>query len=366
VHRAWFAAAAIPAGALAAASKLGVDYGNLGCHLRAPRCDEAAYPIDALAHGHFATFVHEQPLMGPVTLVLRAPFAAIANSFNADLTWHYRARLFACWSVSAVVALALARRSRARGHFWLQTVAIAVLAFVNPLTVSAIQAGHPEELVTAAAVVAAALLVLDGRWNWGAVVLALAVATKAWALLVVAPILIAVPAPARRRFVAVAVLVVAAAYAPLIAGDPGRFRAVAQTAGSLGSQYGEATAPDLWFFTSRPGDFTWASEVLDGQIVFSDATGYAVSPAVARLAHGLALVLALGLTIAWWRSAGRSRPDSLLLVLAAILVVRCLLDPGDHSYYHAAAALALLVTRRCGRGRGFRGLLAASSSRCGS
>jgi hypothetical protein len=342
MRRAWIALAVLASVLVAAVSPLGADYGNLGCHLAAPRCDEPAWPLEALARGDVSTFVHDQPLMGPASLVLRAPFAAVANAFHADLTWHYRATLLPCLLISALLGLALVRRSRARGHFWLQTAAVGVLAFVNPLALSAIDAGHPEELVAAAGVVAAALFVLDARWALAAVALGLALATKAWAVLAVVPILLAVAPPVRRRFAGVLVVVLLVAYAPMIAGDPGRFRAVVQTAGSLGSHYGEATAPDSWFFTARPGDFTWASHVVDGQVQFSDATGYAVPTGVARLAHASLLILSVALAFVWSRWARARRPETLLLLLGAILLMRCLLDPGDHLYYHAAAATALL------------------------
>jgi hypothetical protein len=342
MRRAWIATAVLAAGLCAALSPLGADYGNLGCHLNAPRCDEPAWPLEALARGEVGTFVRDQPLMGPVSLVLRAPFAGAARVFHANLTWHYRAGLFACLMLTAALGIFLVRESRARGHPWPYSVAVGALAFLSPVAWSAIDAGHPEELVAAAAVVGSALFVLHGRPTAAAVALGLAVATKAWALLVVAPILLAVPAPARKRAALAVALVVLACYAPLIAGDPGRFHDVVTSAGSLGSHLGETTAPNVWFFESDKGDFTWASEIVNGQVQFSVATGHAVSAVAARSAHTLILVLTLGLTLLWWRSSGPSRPESLLLLLAAILLLRCALDPGNHLYYHVAAATALL------------------------
>jgi hypothetical protein len=342
MRRAWIATAVLAAGLLAALSPLGADFGNVGCHLNAPRCDEPAWPLEALARGDLAGFVHDQPLMGPVSLVLRAPFAAAARLFHANLTWHYRATLFACLLISAGLALVLVRESRARGHGRLYSAAVGILTFVSPVAWSAIDAGHPEELVTGTAVVASALFALHRRPTFAAVVLGLAIATKAWALLAAAPILLAVAAPARKRAALVVALVVLLCYAPLIAGDPSRFHAIATTVGSLGSHFGETTAPNVWFFASTKGHFTWASGVVDGQLQFSDATGYAVSAEVARLAHTAALLSTLGLTLLWWRSGGLRRPESMMLVLGAILLIRCALDPGNHLYYHAAAATALL------------------------
>ena len=146
----------------------------------------------------------------------------------------------------ALLALALARRSRAGGSGRLYAAVVVVLAFANPLVLSAIRAGHPEELVAAAAVVA-----------------------------------------------------------------------VVQAAGSLGSRYGEATAPDAWYFSARSGDFVWPTGIQDGQLVYADAPGYRVSDTAAH--------------------------ESLFVLMAAILFLRCVLDPGDHLYYHVAAATALVA-----------------------
>jgi hypothetical protein len=340
MRRAWIAIAILAAAFVASLSPLGADYGNLGCHVNAPRCDEPAWPLEALARGDFSTFVHDQPLMGPASLLLRAPFAAASRLFHADLTWHYRAGVFACLLVAALLALALAQRARRTSR--LNAAAVAVLAFVNPLTISAIRAGHPEELVAAAAVAGAALLSLDRRWLLAAVLLGLAIATKAWAILAVAPLLVVIAAPDRKRFAIVAAAVMLALYAPLAVGDPDRLGSVIQSAGSLGSRYGEATAPDAWFFSARAGDFTWPTEIRDGEMEFADASGYRVSNTDAHLAHALVVAIALALTLAWWRAGGPASRETLFLLLAAILLARCFLDAGDHIYYHVAVALSLL------------------------
>jgi hypothetical protein len=135
---------------------------------------------------------------------------------------------------------------------------------------------------------------------------------------------------------------VLALYAPLAVGDPDRLGSVIQSAGSLGSRYGEATAPDAWFFSARAGDFTWPTEIRDGEMEFADASGYRVSNTDAHLAHALVVAIALALTLAWWRAGGPASRETLFLLLAAILLARCFLDAGDHIYYHVAVALSLL------------------------
>jgi hypothetical protein len=333
----------VAAGAVAVRAPLGTDYGNLGCHLTSPRCDEPAWPLEALARGNVAVFIHNQPLMGPASLVLRAPFAAVARVFDGSLAWHYRAGVFACMLLLGLLAFELMRRSAANGHSPLYSAVVGVLAFINPLMWSTIEWGHPEELVAAVGVTAAGLLVIDRRWTLGGIALGVALASKAWVILAVPLLLLAVAPAGRRRFALIAALVVLAFYAPLIVGDANRFKTVAETSGSLGSRYGEVSPPNAWFFTAGSGDFALASAVRDGQIVYSDAMGYRVSPLVARLAHSLILASAIALAYAWYRARGIRRPETLMLMLAAILLLRCILDPGNHLYYHAAAALAFLA-----------------------
>src|SRR3954465_11196754 len=126
MRRAWIAALLIPAAYVAARSPLGADYGNLGCHFNSPRCDEPAWPLEALALVDFPTFVHNQPLMGPTSMILRAPFVAVADLLPGGVAWHSRAGVFACLVVSGLLALALARRSRAQRHPRAHSAAVAV------------------------------------------------------------------------------------------------------------------------------------------------------------------------------------------------------------------------------------------------
>jgi hypothetical protein len=105
---------------------------------------------------------------------------------------------------------------------------------------------------------------------------------------------------------------------------------------------GQVTPANAWFFTTHTGTLSRPVAVDRGRLIYADARGYAVSVPVARLAHALVLLLAVALTILWYRRDGPSDPATLLLLLAAILLLRCILDPGNHSYYHLPAALALL------------------------
>ena len=61
----------------------------------------------------------------------------------------------------------------------------------NPLTLRALELGHPEELLGGALCVAAVLLAARERPLWAGLALGLAIANKEWALLAVGPVLLA-------------------------------------------------------------------------------------------------------------------------------------------------------------------------------
>ena len=63
----------------------------------------------------------------------------------------------------------------------------------NPLTLRALELGHPEELLGGALCVAAVLLAARERPLWAGLALGLAIANKEWALLAVGPVLLALP-----------------------------------------------------------------------------------------------------------------------------------------------------------------------------
>ena len=125
---------------------------------------------------------------------MRAPFALAAHGLGGGDVAVFRAVGLPCLLAGAVLGVSLAAsliaRSAGRG-----TIAIVVgLCAANPITLRALDVGHPEELLGAALSAGAVLVALRGRPTWAGVLLGLAVANKAWALLAVGPVLLALPA----------------------------------------------------------------------------------------------------------------------------------------------------------------------------
>jgi hypothetical protein len=335
---------AAAAAVIAATSSRGIDYGSFACHSDSDVCDEAGYPLRALIHGDLGAFFAQQPLMGPASLLLRAPLVALSRLGSPDFLTEYRLGVFACLLVSGLVALKVGSLMFRRGQPPARCALIAALMFANPAVFHAIDLGHPEEFVTAAACVMCVVLLLERRLTASAVLLGLAVASKPWALLIALPVLLAVMAPARRRFLVVAALTTLALYAPMVLGDPARFADVVKGAGQMGSRPGNVTPANVWWFEAT---FQRSSPrivgVQNGELIASVESGYALPLSLDRVAHLLLVVVTLVLGVAWYRSGARSQAETLLLLSAVVFLVRCVLDPGSHSYYHAPAIASLLA-----------------------
>src|SRR5205823_9888902 len=69
--------------------------------------DNAAPAIDALIHGHIGRVPSVQPVMGPVSILLRAPFAALGQAVGGR-TLEYRMGALACLWLLAALAFVIA------------------------------------------------------------------------------------------------------------------------------------------------------------------------------------------------------------------------------------------------------------------
>jgi hypothetical protein len=347
MRRGSVAAAALAVGIcclIAFTRPVGADYGNLDCHLRYAYCDDAQPAIDALIHGDLHRFFATQPLMGPVTEVLRAPFAALAGFDEYDPKLVYDLGSLACLLLLAAVALRVAAVVRDRGGpLWQQGLTAAIL-LLNPMVFRALAVGHPEEIATSALCVAVVLALLKDRYVLSGLLLGAAVASKVWALLI-APAVLLAPGNARAvmRIGLAAGAVVLVLYAPLAIGDEGRLRGSVAAVNKLGSHAGGVTSANVWWFVAaRKAPFERATGVVDGRIVMERDVGFTIDKGVARISHTLVLLVAALLGLLWSRSdERRRRPETLLLLFALIFLLRCVLDPGDTSYYHLPAVVSL-------------------------
>jgi hypothetical protein len=293
---------------------------------------EAEPALDALRNGHVARFLADAPAYGG-SLVLRAPFALLPNLWDGGALALFRMMALPCLVAGALLGVVLWARARDRGHGQLAAWLALVLCAANPLTIRALEIGHPEELLVGAMVVFAGLAAYDGRPALTGVLLGLACAAKPWAVVAIVPLLALLPA---RRMVAVGAALLAGALLtlPLLIanlGDSGTSGGLTSTGTSTGVIFQPWQA---WWFFAKHGELVMGT--------YAPHYGYRAAPSwIGPVAHPFLVAAIAALSLAWWRFARPAdrRLDGLLL-LALALLLRCLLDPWNTSYYEIPFLLA--------------------------
>jgi hypothetical protein len=292
-----------------------------------------AWPsIQALLDGDLDAFFAGQPLLGSLSLLLRAPFVGLADLLGGSEPTLYRAGALACLAGPVALGGALYRVVGRRGGPTYQGVVLAALCVFNPMTFEAVASGHPEEPL-AAALVVGAVLVAARRPLAGGVLTGLAVATKQWAALALPLVMLA--APGRRVALAVvAVAVGAVLLVPMALGDRAASDRVREQVLSSRS----VNELSIWYPVSPVrrvrGDGATVQDRDYRRMPFGANRGTA-APAILLLSVLLALVL--------WRRAGPGGPraDQVMALLALLCGLRCVLDPGNQDYYAAGTLLAI-------------------------
>jgi hypothetical protein len=207
------------------------------------------------------------------------------------------------------------------------------LCVANPVTLRALEIGHPEELLGGVLCVVAVLAACSGRATLAGLVLGVAIASKSWALVAVAPVLVALPAH-RWRALLVAGAAAALILAPLVVAGFHHFVSTNHGASTTGTIFHPT---QVWWFTGSLGRVAHDSH---GHV----RLGYRYPPSwLGAIPHPLIVALSVPMALLWWRrrKAAASRRDVLLL-LALVLLARCVLDPWNNVYYALPFLLALL------------------------
>ena len=293
---------------------------------------DASHAVNALAHGQVAAFLGAHPVMGPFSILLWAPFAALAGNQLGAYEWGAAP----CVLAAGLLGLYLARLAQRRGSPRLAQIALVAICIVNPMTIVALQSGHPEELLTAALCVGAVAVASEGHPRRAALLLGLALASKQWALIAVFPVLMALPRD-RVRVGLGAAGVVLVLMLPGFLANPGAFAA---SQGNAASTHRFVDAWSAWYpiAGSIPGVLARSP---DGVTGYPSQGG---SSMIGSWAHSLIVLTALVAPLALAlrrRRFGLSGPDAMAL-LALLALVRCALDPVDNLYYHAPVLLALV------------------------
>jgi hypothetical protein len=299
---------------------------------------EARPALDAIVHGHVLRFLQLAPAYGG-SLEMRAPFVLATRLWGGGELSIYRAAAAPCLIAAAVLAVWLLARMRTLGHTRIARGIVLALCVANPLTLPALELGHPEELLGAVLCVGAVLAAMRNRPVWAGVLLGLAVANKEWALVAVGPVAIALP---ERRILGLltAGTVSAILLAPLALG--GSF--VAQAKGAATQADVIFNPWQVWWFI---GGHVHTLRDTAGHIIPGHRWNHRVEPPwVGTISHALIVAVTLPLTLLCvrLRQRGARRPASEALVLLMLaLLLRCMLDPWNISYYAVPFLLALLA-----------------------
>ncbi len=297
---------------------------------------EVAPALAALAHGHVTEFLRLAPAYGG-SLVERAPFALLPGLWGGGALAIYRAVAAPCLLAIAALGVWLFAQMRAEGRPRPARALALLVCVANPMTLRALEIGHPEEILGACLCIAAVLLAAGERPLWAGLALGLAVANKEWALLAAGPVLLALPPRRRLACSAVALAVAAAVLAPLVLVHSGGFVAATRASASAGTQIFHPW--QLWWFLGHAAPA--------GTAAASAEPGTRVGPGwTATVSHPLILALGLLVSVALWRRERRNGPTSArsaLLALALLLLLRCVFDTWDTAYYTLPFLLALLV-----------------------
>src|ERR1700694_2076731 len=145
--------------------------------------------VTALVNGHVTEFLQLAPAYGG-SLIERAPFALIPGLWGGGELAVYRMIAVPCLLAGAVLGVWLVARMRTEGRSTLARGVTLGLCVANPITLSALELGHPEELLGGTLCVAAVLLAArpsTGHWRalLAGALLGVAIANKEWAVLAV-------------------------------------------------------------------------------------------------------------------------------------------------------------------------------------
>jgi hypothetical protein len=310
---------------------------------------EARPAFEALAHGHVLSFLRLAPAYGG-SLVERAPFALIPGLWGGGQLAVYRMVAVPCLLAAAALGVWLLAHMRAQGHSKLSRTVALALCVANPLTFKALELGHPEELLGACLCVTAVLLAGRERPLWAGLLLGLAIANKEWAVLAVGPALVALPARQRLICLAGTGASAAAVLAPLALAASGGFAASAQATASTSSAIFQPMQV-FWFLGHH--------SPRAGHLLGAIKRDFRLAPAwIGTISHPLVIAVALPLSGLLWRGERRrgtavlrngelrpreTWPANALLLLALLLLLRCMLDTWDNIYYPLPFVLALLV-----------------------
>lgn len=292
--------------------------------------------LAALLHGNLRAFGQARPEMGDLSLLLRAPFAALAYVGHPTELSIYHWGALPCVASVAILGLWLARIARSRDVGLIGQLMIVALSVLNPLTSTAIEMGHPEELLTASLCVGALVAALKQRTVLTMVLLGLALACKQWSVVAILPILFALDRGRIRTLIG-ALALAAVITVPELVSSPATYLRIQM---SLALHHRSLSSAWSWWWPLAPNGTRYV--LIEGTKV--PVTLHRLPLQLVESLHSLIIVLdaAIAVIIARVRGLPLRRDDAFAL-MAVVMLLRCALDTETMPYYHAALFLDLLA-----------------------
>lgn len=307
--------------------------------------------LTALMRGDLATVGKGIPIYG-ASLILQSPASALGWLVGGDVGM-YRATAIPGAAGFLILGVLGATWMRAAGRSRRDQLAVLLLAVASPALAQAWSTGHHEEVLVAALAIGGVLLIDASperrrRLLFGALLLGLACGGKLWPVVLVPVALAATRSRGDALRVAITTGVTTAALVlPNVLSHLTFFKVNVTAVGG----YGIFTPGNLWWFlgTRNPA---WVDPRDGTQLIHAAGTSYRTPPSwVTSIDHPLIVLLAVGLSAAWWWRARRAtdrpavdRTASLLLLLASVAWWRALLDGWFQPYYLTLAVLALVLS----------------------
>ena len=295
--------------------------------------DDAGPPIDALIHGRIQEFLTAHAVMGPFSMIVRAPFAAMAlitGSGHAEQLYEgaYKWGIFPCMLAAGLLGLYLARVMEERRQPLRNQILVVGLCMISPPALKALQYGHPEEILGAALSVGAVVAGLRGKPVIAIALAACAVANKQWGIFVLLPVAMTLPWRDVKRGALWVGGAIVLSVVPLAIADWAAVRAVFQGITDLRDTF--VLPATVWWPVTSP-----SPELQAHQHAMPDWLGVIGRPLL------IAVCLAVPLLLA--RRVRANPIERALPLLALVLLLRCLLDPLNNVYYHTPFLMALVA-----------------------
>jgi hypothetical protein len=286
--------------------------------------------FNALRDGDIAGFLNKGSIEAGSD-ILRAPFILLPNVWGGGDLALYRIMALPCLLAALALGMLLWRRADATAGARASLLALLVVV-ANPFLLSALLKAHSEEALGACLCIGAVIAAGRSKTVLAMVLLGLAVANKPWAIVAIPAVLLAIRTGRMRALVIMAVTS-AAVFLPLV------IRGGSALQGTLSAAHtsGVFQPWQVWWF------FGDADHPVRG--VFGDLHPlYRAAPHwVGPINHPIAVLVPLAFAALLARRL-QSRPwHECLLLLALALLLRCMFDVWNISYYQLPFVLSLVA-----------------------